>query len=274
MSLLTVVASLLQGDPIPDRAGSSFQVLGASRSDTGLCRANNEDSVAWVDYGPARGALAVVADGMGGAQGGEVASDLAVRVIRERFENSRTSPGQALCDAFATANSEIFRLAQEDGRLAGMGTTCVAAAVLGDSLWAAWTGDARLYLYRNEALYQLSQDDTVVGELVRTGKLSTEAARGHEDRHVLTRSLGTRQTVEVGTLSQPVALLAQDRLLLCSDGVHDMLDDAEIGSILNRPTPAQSLESLIQECNRRGGYDNASAVVVALSAGPVSGASL
>ena len=272
MSLLTVVSSLLHGDPAPERA--ALQVLGASRSDTGLRREHNEDSVAWVDYGPDRGALAVVADGMGGAQGGAVASDLAVSVICEFFENSRTAPGQALREALETANLEIFRLAQGHDRLSGMGTTCVAAAVLGDSLWAAWTGDARLYLYRNEELYQLSQDDTVVGELVRTGKLTAEAARGHEDRHVLTRSLGTRQAVEVGILSRPVALLAEDRLLLCSDGVHDMLDDVEIGSIMNRSTPTQSLESLIQECNRRGGYDNASAVVVAVSAAPGVGTSL
>lgn len=263
MSLRTIVSSLL-GDETQEVPSVALRVVGASRTDVGLQRSKNEDCVAFLDCGSELGSLAVVADGMGGARGGAVASDLAVRTICDVYLERGEASGQVLRDALLAANTEIFECAKSNADLKGMGTTCVAAAVVGHSLWAAWTGDARLYLYRNEGLYQLSQDDTVVAEMVRSGRLSADAARAHEDRHVLTRSLGTRPLVEVGTLLQPVALRPQDKLLLCTDGVHDVLDDFEVGAILQRHGPAESLEALIQECNRRGGYDNASAVLMAL----------
>ncbi len=159
------------------------------QTDPGLVRTNNEDRGFYScptdpDVAAQKGTLVIVADGMGGAAAGEVASGMAVNLIPKSYLASMLEPGLALKTALEEANREIHRAAQADESLRGMGTACVALALRRHEAHAAWVGDSRLYLFRDDRFYQLSEDHTVVGEMVRNGMLTREEARNHEDRNV------------------------------------------------------------------------------------------
>lgn len=233
-----------------------------ARTEVGLVRELNEDAFL---IGPNRRLLAV-ADGMGGHQAGEVASKLAV-VTLDRFSQlieDAVEPGPILEQAFLEANSEIWRQGKLNPDFHGMGTTLTAVAVIGSRAVGVHVGDSRLYLWRRGVLRQLSTDHSVVEELVRSGAITSQTALNHPFRNILTRALGTEQNVQVDLIDEKTA--AGDRLLLCSDGLTNMVLDEEIETILNNPS--KTLEELVNElvalALRRGGYDNITVVLAQL----------
>ncbi|MBN1567263.1 MAG: serine/threonine-protein phosphatase [Acidobacteria bacterium] len=242
--------------------------LACMLTDMGLRRELNEDSVCIVRAGAARradrGFLAVVADGMGGHQAGEVASRTAVETIEREYLKLPGTPGEALEKAFRSAHQSILRLAQDNAQMAGMGTTCTAIAIVGWQAWAVHVGDSRLYLVREREIYQLSEDHTQCMEMVRKGIMTLAEARQHADRSVLTHAMGTRPELVLMKWPEPMAVKPRDVFVLCSDGLHDLVADREIGEMVWDSDPYSACNNLVSSACARGGYDNISLVVVAV----------
>lgn len=233
-------------------------------SDVGRSRSNNQDNIGSVRFADDRNILAVVADGMGGHQGGEVASQTAVEVFQQTFSKHLASNDclQALMNGFVTANKTIYQLAQGSSELNGMGTTLVVLALMEGSAYYANTGDSRLYWLRNGECRQLSEDHTVVAEMVKGGLLSPEAAENHPDRHLITRAVGTQPDVKATLSNTPLPIELGDCFLLCSDGLYDLVNNIEItGIIINNPAQ-EACKQLVDLANSRGGYDNISVIVI------------
>jgi len=226
------------------------------QSDVGRVRTNNEDAFGiWSHQG-----LAIVADGMGGHEAGEVASQQAVETIHRELaaREAAESPRTRLRNAVETANREILLSARERGN--DMGTTATVAWVLDDRVHIAQVGDSRAYLLRDGELTQLTEDHSMVNELVTAGVLTPDSAETHPGRHILTRALGQSDPVEVDVISR--VLDPEDVLLLCSDGLTTMLSDGEICEIVvNRDDPGQAVDELIDKANERGGQDNTTVVI-------------
>lgn len=245
-----------------------------ARTDVGHGRRVNEDAFyappvhprQAVPAGPASraGRLYLVADGMGGFDGGEVASAMAADLVPRFYyadPQAHTNPLAALQQAMQAANSQIHQAGQDSGR-EKMGTTLVAAVIREDELYLAHVGDSRAYLLRQGILRQLTKDHTWVAEQVRDGVLSTAEARRHDLRHLVTRAVGEKREVEV-ELQGPVALSPQDTLLLCSDGLWEPLGDQGIRRVIGRATRAQhTADALIAQAKRRKGSDNITAIVI------------
>jgi len=187
---------------------------------------------------------------------------MAVRSIPGHYYNSNKGPGLALKEALETASAEIHLAAQEDPELRGMGTTCVAMAILTPELYAAYVGDTRLYLLRDDGFYQLTEDHTVVGEMVRKGIITREQARNHEERNVLSLSMGGRPEITASYWEKPMVLRAGDRLLLCSDGLHDLVGDFEMQAIIAVTPTHLAVQNLIDAAKRNGGHDNITVAIL------------
>lgn len=203
----------------------------------------------------------IVADGMGGHQAGDYASkctvETMVREIRGCFEQS---PIRILSRAIRIANDQVRRKAREDESLYGMGTTVVAATVLGKYLQVANVGDSRLYII-NEEVRQITRDHSLVEEMVRMGGLDREAARNHPDKNIITRAIGARDTIEIDFFHEE--LKSGDLVLMCSDGLTNMLEDEEIGRILKTPGMIEErAERLIDAANQNGGRDNIAVILI------------
>jgi serine/threonine protein phosphatase PrpC len=233
------------------------------RSDTGLQRRENEDSA----YAAAP--LFVVADGMGGAQAGEVASRLAIEVFAQGLD-SGGSPEERLAARVRDANRQIYDRSRVETGREGMGTTLTAAYLDDGQVAIAHVGDSRAYLFRDGELTRLTQDHSLVDELVRRGKLTEEQAAEHPQRSIITRALGPEPDVEVDTFTYPVR--AGDVLLLCSDGLTSMISEDAVSRVLGS---AESLDeaarSLIREANEAGGRDNITVVLFRLEEVAVGG---
>jgi PPM family protein phosphatase len=226
----------------------------AHKTDTGRQRNANEDSYF------ARSPLFAVADGMGGAQAGEVASRIAAGAFERRGQMSPEEPAEGQLEEIAqAANREIHRRAQEDSSRAGMGTTLTAAMVRGNEVSFGHVGDSRAYVLRDGQLKRLTKDHSLVEELRRQGRLTEEQAEEHPQRSIITRALGPEPSVNVDTMTFPAK--DGDIFLLCSDGLTTMVSDDEIRQILGS---ARSLRSAVRElvdaANRGGGRDNITAV--------------
>jgi PPM family protein phosphatase len=223
------------------------------RTDTGRQRRDNEDS-AYV-----QAPMFVVADGMGGAQAGEVASRMAIETFEEGLPASGP-PEARLAELVRSANHRIYdRSRAEQGR-AGMGTTLTAAFFDDAHLAIAHVGDSRAYLFRDGELMRLTQDHSLVDELVRQGKLTEEQAAEHPQRSIITRALGPEPEVEVDTWTYPVR--AGDVLLLCSDGLTSMISEERVAEILRSARSLQAAaDDLIQDANEAGGRDNITVVL-------------
>ena len=226
-------------------------------SDPGRRRRRNED--AYVISPP----LFAVADGMGGAQAGELASRIAVEAMGEET----ATPGEErVLTLIREANRRVFARSSEDASASGMGTTMTAALVCEDGqVTIGHVGDSRAYLLREGRLEQLTEDHSLVAELVRTGKLSAEEAERHPQRSVITRALGTDAEVDVDTFT--VEAQAGDLFLLCSDGLTSMLDDEEIlRTVEDADGDLESAaQGLIRKANRGGGEDNITVVFFELA---------
>lgn len=241
----------------------------ASLSDRGRVRLNNEDAQGQfvpetADEIEERGVVFVVADGMGGHRGGEIASRIAVRTILA-FYTADSSPdrAQALARAFHEANQTIIQEAVADSMLFGMGTTCTALALHHGKAFFAHVGDSRCYLLRRGRITQVTSDHSIVGEMVRSGILSDEDARTHPKRNVITRSLGAQPDVSAET-PDSVELQAGDTFLLCSDGLTAYLTDPDLAAVLGGNTPEAACKKLIQMANEQGGRDNITVQVVTI----------
>jgi serine/threonine protein phosphatase PrpC len=229
-------------------------------SDVGRLRSGNEDSHFCGQT------VFAVADGLGGHQGGEVASAAAVEPLAGldgRSFKDAAEAAEALAAAIREANEAILDRAGGDPALYGMGTTVTAAAVAGDGhLQLAHVGDSRAYLLRGGTLEQLTSDHTVVGELVRRGRLTPEQAAIHPERSILTRAVGLDPRVPVD-LPDPLELQPEDQVLLCSDGLTEAVADGQIAELLSAaPDGHAACRSLIDAANDAGGPDNITVVLV------------
>jgi PPM family protein phosphatase len=222
-----------------------------SATDIGRVRERNEDSIL-VDP-----PLYVVADGMGGHRGGQVASQIALETMEELSTEGRSS----LAEHVRRANRAVWDRSVEDEQLSGMGTTLTAAKIDGASALIAHVGDSRAYMLRDGELRQLTTDHTLVARMVKSGEITEAEADVHPHKNVLTRALGTDEQVEVDEDS--IALADGDRLLLCSDGLTGMVTEDQIQAILeNSDQPQQAADRLVKAANRAGGIDNISVVVI------------
>jgi protein phosphatase len=226
------------------------------KTDTGRQRRDNEDSAF------ARAPMFVVADGMGGAQAGEVASRIAIEAFERALPDSGT-PEERLAERVRDANRQIYERSRVEHERAGMGTTLTAAYLDDAGVAIAHVGDSRAYMFREGTLRRLTQDHSLVNELVSRGKLTEEQAAEHPQRSIITRALGPEPTVEVDTWTYPVR--AGDVLLLCSDGLTSMISEERMTAILST---AQTLDGaangLIDEANDAGGRDNITIVLFRL----------
>jgi serine/threonine protein phosphatase PrpC len=258
---------------VPDmiQAPAGMQIIGAMRTDTGLVRTLNEDSVAWVtprddDVSHTRGSLALVADGMGGHAAGEVASALAADVIRRLYYDLDGAIPQVLSKAFIAAHRAIVDHARKHPECKGMGTTCTVLAFRGDEAWLAHIGDSRAYLLRGRTLTQLSEDQTLVAKLVSEGTM-TQAEADHSPMHnVILQALGATPEIKPMISGKALKLQSGDVLILCSDGVYNMVSDATIAETASRFAPQEACDSLIEAALAAGGHDNASLGIFSVSA--------
>jgi serine/threonine protein phosphatase PrpC len=227
-----------------------------SGSDTGMQRRANEDSLL------ARSPLFVVADGMGGAQAGEVASRIAVESFDAALEGNG-APEETLASRALAANTRIYELAQHDPDRAGMGTTLTAVYVGEHEVAIAHVGDSRAYCLRDGELQRLTDDHSLVDELIRQGRLTPEEAEDHPQRSIITRALGPEAVVEVDTRSFHAR--PGDVYLLCSDGLTTMLSEATVTEVLlANPRLREAGEALIARANEAGGRDNITVILLRL----------
>jgi serine/threonine protein phosphatase PrpC len=231
-------------------------------SDPGRKRRRTED--AYVSKPP----LFAIADGMGGAQAGEVASRLAAAALTE---SDAAGAGEArISDLIQEANRRVYARSSTDPNTSGMGTTITVALVEGDQVSFGHVGDSRAYLIRDNSMEQLTEDHSLVGELLRSGKLSREEADVHPQRSVITRALGTDPDVDVDTFT--IETQTGDLFLLCSDGLTDMLSEEDILELVerNREDIDAALKALVRAANRQGGEDNITVVAFEIADAPLA----
>ena len=256
--------------------GSAIRLRAAAMTDVGRVREHNEDSVLAVEYvresllEPAQSHLFVVADGMGGAEAGEVASAIAVDTIRSyietRLDGARGDVGtgaELLATALEEANSRIIEYVASHPESRGMGSTGVCALVTPSGAAVGWVGDSRGYLMEGAALRQVTKDHSLVQRLIEIGQITAEEAHTHEHKNVITRSLGARQSGPAGAEALALKLKRGDKLMLCSDGLTAHVMDNQIRDILGRNAdPFDAARELIVAANAGGGTDNISVIVV------------
>lgn len=236
-----------------------------SITDTGLLRNSNQDCVFCEENAIGRFPnLFLVADGMGGHKAGDLASRLCVDEVVKQIRNSTArTPVSAFEQAIQAANARIYQCSLEDFELAGMGTTMVGAMVDGDTAYIVNIGDSRLYRMHGK-LKQITVDHSLVEEMVQSGEIQKEEMRTHPNKNIITRALGTDDTVRPDCFELKVE--AGDVLLLCSDGLTNMVEDQEIEEILKRHKEDMKLagENLVRQANEAGGKDNISVILVRL----------
>src|SRR5579862_865049 len=240
----------------------------ASLSDVGCQRENNEDRFSYWEPDSdeefsRKGRLAVVADGMGGHEGGQEASRIAVEAIEETYaEATEGDPQTLLVTGFRIAHERIQDYATVHPELHGMGTTASAIAILDRRLYYAHVGDSRLYRVRAGAISRLTHDHSYVGRLVESGLLTAEEAEIHPQRHILTAALGAGTEVTPEVPAQPITLQTGDTLILCTDGMWSLLTDAEIESVATANAPLQACRLLVKMTKDRGGPDNITVQII------------
>jgi PPM family protein phosphatase len=234
----------------------------ANLSDVGLVRENNEDYYCYAEpdgeeeYSK-RGRLAIIADGMGGYEGGQIASRMAVDIVRETYlKDLEADPLDALLEGFRIAHHTILSKAREDEVLEGMGTTCTAAAILGTNLIYTHVGDSRLYLLRGPYIFQLTRDHSYVNKMVEAGMLTPEEAQNHPQKNVLMMALGASKEIRADVPEVPMPLQPGDTLLMCTDGLSGLVSDAEFQEAVNGKALDQACKDLIELAKSRGGHDN------------------
>ena len=232
-----------------------------SMTDVGRKRSVNQDYVFKSDNSIGTlPNLYIVADGMGGHKAGDYASKYTVEIVCDEIKNSEhIGPSQMLDKAIQVANSKVLKKSREDEHLKGMGTTIVAATVVRDILYFANVGDSRLYLI-NEGIWQLSKDHSLVEEMVRLGGIKPEEAKNHPDKNIITRAVGAKSKIEVDCFEHK--LKKGDIILMCSDGLSNMVEDDEIFELVQGSRDVvEAVHQLIERANTNGGNDNIGVVV-------------
>lgn len=233
-------------------------MLAFAKSDIGHVRKTNEDSYV---FSPPE--LFVVADGMGGHEAGEIASSLAVATIEEHVKKyaGTAQTAELLIHAILKANQSIFQMAQQRPECAGMGTTVTAVYIEGETIYWGHVGDSRLYLLRDGDLLQLTQDHSLVGELLQSGSITPEEAHVHPHRNILTRAVGTAEQIQVDCGS--FTWSPEEQILLCTDGLTGLVSDSDIrNTLIECPEVVSRVEHLIAKALAEGGYDNVTAILV------------
>ncbi|MCL7454575.1 MAG: Stp1/IreP family PP2C-type Ser/Thr phosphatase, partial [Anaerolineae bacterium] len=259
-----------QDRPGPDdqeqEPSATLALVAAKLSDVGRMRPHNED---YVDYHippdphqlAQKGSIFLVADGMGGHRAGEVASQGAVeKVISQYYSDASHDVPSSLVGAFRTANQQLHAQAQGDPGKAGMGTTLVAAVILGQKVYVANVGDSRAYLIRDKGITQITEDHSWVGEQVRAGLLTEDQSRRHPQRNLVTRALASKPSVDVDLFEGEIS--PGDSILLCTDGLTGRVQDAEIAAAVLQHTPEEATRRLVAQANERGGNDNITVLIV------------
>lgn len=252
------------------------KLLAGAATDTGRVREHNEDEVSLAEIDSprvaARGFLFAVADGMGGHERGEVASNLAIEALFASFYGEgegATAGGEvasngdmvaALQQGFKSANEKIIEEAVNGEGGGTMGTTMVAGVINGGQLTVANVGDSRAYLVRAETATQITRDHSLVAEQVAGGVMTAEEARTSNYRNIITRALGHRPKVEVDVFE--ISLLPEDRVVLCSDGVHGSVEPEEVADLVLHKSPAEASQALIDLAMAHGSTDNVTAAVI------------
>jgi PPM family protein phosphatase len=246
----------------------------SSQSDIGCVRNNNEDSFGYWEPEDDRlflrkGRLAVVADGMGGYEGGQEASRLAVDTLVAAYRDfAGDDPQQALVGALQAAHEQIRQYSFAHPELRGMGTTCTAAAIVRvadyDALYYVHVGDTRLYLIRDGQITRVTRDHSYVGRLVESGMISPEEAEHHPQRNILTAALGTNPDLVMDSPATPEPLRPEDVLVICSDGLWGQVRDSEILDAVENRSAQQAGRGLIELARERGGPDNITVEIMRL----------
>ncbi|MGE5474867.1 MAG: Stp1/IreP family PP2C-type Ser/Thr phosphatase [Ignavibacteriales bacterium] len=239
-------------------------------SDKGMVRQINEDSYyVPIDTNDSSILLFIVADGMGGHMAGEIASkeavDAVVSYITENYEkeasNARSNLINLINESILYANKRIYEKSLSDSNLSGMGTTFAIALIHNESLYIGHVGDSRIYLLRRDNLYQLTRDHSYVEELVSSGTITREEAANHPQKNIITRALGTEEIVEIDICVRK--FYKHDRLILCTDGLTNMVDDDSIKLVVNKPVTSKEIaEELVSLANEAGGNDNITVIIV------------
>lgn len=237
----------------------------AYKTDKGLSRDINEDSLIHFKLGPCM-ELLIVADGMGGYNAGEVASKIAVESIKnyivEKQEYLKTIEDKEniISEAIAKANDDIIHQSLNDSHYTGMGTTVIAALASDNFAYIGHVGDSRAYIMQNGVLERITNDHSLVAELVKNGTITEAEAQHHPQKNIITRALGTNSKVQADI--QKVKLCPGDILLLCTDGLTNLVDDNEIERILKEYSdPSVAAQKLVLRANGLGGYDNISVII-------------
>ncbi len=250
------------------RARPGVEVFG--RSDIGCQRENNEDAFGyWEPEGDAefqrKGRLAIVADGMGGYEGGQEASHLAVDTVISLYrDRNGASPQTILNEAIQAAHERVRQYGFAHPNLRGMGTTCTAFALVGEALHYVHVGDTRLYRVRAGQITQITRDHSYVGRLVESGVISREEAERHPQRNILTAALGTSADLIMDSPGTPELLQSGDVLVVCSDGLWGQVHDGEILQAVERNHPEGACQELISLARERGGPDNITVQILRL----------
>ena len=233
-----------------------------SITDVGMIRKINQDYV-YTSEKPMGNLpnLFLVADGMGGHKAGDYASRCTVETICEMVEKSlEKEPAAILQKAIEAANEQVYQMAKTDEQYEGMGTTIVAATLLGNSLQVANVGDSRLYIVGN-TIKQITRDHSWVADMVRLGEMDQDMAKNHAKKNIITRAVGASRNVEIDFFT--VDLAEGESVLMCSDGLTNMLEDEEIRMIMqSQRDVVEKVQALVEEANKHGGMDNISVVLI------------
>jgi PPM family protein phosphatase len=256
--------------PKVEQASTPLSITGTMLTDTGRVREHNEDTVAYSLPNGGRLAerelLALVADGMGGHLAGEVASSIAADLVLRLYFERQGSPTERLVNCLSSANQAIYERGQSDPACSGMGTTCTVLAVRGNAAFLGHVGDSRAYLLRSGKLQQISEDHSLVAQMVRDGVLTEEQAAHSPDKNVILRALGNEARVKPTVWREGLPLIAGDALVLCSDGLSDVVEKAQIEEIVREKPPFDACQALIDAALAAGGPDNISVGVFAVAA--------
>ncbi|MEE0955714.1 MAG: Stp1/IreP family PP2C-type Ser/Thr phosphatase [Eubacterium sp.] len=232
-----------------------------SATDIGQKRQMNQDFVFATDQ-PVGNLpnLLVVADGMGGHNAGDFASRYGVSVLTETIrQDANFNPVKILRKGVETANREVLMQSRRDPGMAGMGTTMVVCTIVGEYAYIANVGDSRLYLIANDQIKQITQDHSLIAEMVRMGELTPEQGANHPDKNIITRAVGTSEQVKVDFFD--LRLEEGNKIVMCSDGLYNMVENSRICEIVRGSSAETAVRLLIDEANQNGGRDNIGVIV-------------
>ncbi len=266
---LTDIWHCMRGPFAGAASGGKHRFLVSALTNLGCARHENQDRVHVLRFhGRAGGALACfVADGMGGAASGARAAELAIEVAAKRLRNSGTAfPLSTLAGAIADANKAILRESRAAPDCAGMGTTLSIAWFCNGLLYCAHVGDSRIYRIRDHRLEQLSQDHSLIADMLRAGLIKEKDARNHPDQNLISRAVGTNSAMTPDVWCEMDAPRISDRYLLCSDGLHGLLGQDQILGAQAGRSPDAACRHLVELARGAGGFDNISVVIAALEA--------